>query len=72
MSDETQRRLLTVLVVVLTAVLSRPLKNLVNEAVPERRGVGDDLAEAILQGIARTGAVVLASVLVRQLSKSRR
>ncbi len=72
MSDETQRRLLTVLVVVLTAVLSRPLKNLVDEAVPERRGVGDDLAEAILQGVARTGAVVLASVLVRQLSKSRR
>lgn len=72
MSDEAQRRLLTVLVVVLTAVLSRPLKNLVDEAVPERRGVGDDLAEAILQGVARTGAVVLASVLVRQLSKSRR
>jgi hypothetical protein len=72
MSDEAQRRLLTVLVVVLTAVLSRPLGNLVKEAVPERRGVADDLAEAVLQGLIRTGAVVLASVLVRQLSKSRR
>ncbi len=71
MSHEAQRRLLTLLVV-LTTVLSRPSQSMVYEVIPEHRGVGDDLAEAILQGVARTGAVVLASVLVRQLSKSRR
>ena len=48
MSDEAQRRLLTLLVV-LTAVLSRPSRSMVYEAIPERRGVGDDLAEAVLQ-----------------------
>ena len=47
MSEGAQRRLLTLLV--LTAVLSRPLRNMVDEAVPERRSVGDDLAEAVLQ-----------------------
>jgi hypothetical protein len=71
MSDEAQRRLLTLLVV-LTAVLSRPLRNMVGETIPERGGVGDDLAEVVLQGLARVGAVALASVLVRQLSRSRR
>lgn len=71
MSDEAQRRLLTLLVV-LTAVLSRPLRNMVDETIPERGGVGDDLAEVMLQGLARVGAVALASVLVRQLSRSRR
>ena len=71
MSDEAQRRLLTLLVV-LTAVLSRPSRSMVYEAIPERRGVGDDLAEAMLQGLVRVGAAVLASVLVRQLSRSRR
>jgi hypothetical protein len=60
------------LVVVLTAVLIRPLRNMVDEAVPERGGVGDDLAEAVLQELTRVDAVVLASVLVRQLSRSRR
>jgi hypothetical protein len=55
MSDEAQRRLLTLLVVVLTAVLSRPLRSMVDEAIPERRGVGDDLAEAVLQGVTRVG-----------------
>ena len=34
---------------VLTAVLSRLLRNIGDESIPERRGVGDDLAEAVLQ-----------------------
>jgi hypothetical protein len=71
MSDEAQRRLLTLLVV-LTAVLSRPSRSMVYEVIPEHRGIGDDLAEAVLQGLVRVGAVVLASVLVRQPSRSRR
>lgn len=72
MSDEMQRRMLTILVVALTAIVSRPLKGMVGRTVPERRGVGDDLAEAILQGLARTAAVALASVLVRWLAKRAR
>ncbi len=71
MNHEAQRRLLTLLVV-LTTVLSRPSQSMVYQVIPEHRGVGDDLAEAVLQGLVRVGAVVLASVLVRQLSRSRR
>ena len=71
MSDQTQRRLLTLLVVVMTVVLTRPVKKLVAEQIPERRGVRDDLTEAALQGLVRMTAVFAASLLVRRLAGSR-
>ena len=40
--------------------------------IPERRGIKGDLKEALLQGSVRTGTLFVASVLVRQLAKSRR
>ena len=52
----------------MSVALNRPLKSMISEAVPERRGVRDDVMEAILQGIARMAAVVVASVLVRWLA----
>ncbi len=71
-SDKMQRRLLSLLVVAISLVLSRPLKNLATELVPERRGRADDVTEDVLQGMARMVAVIIASVVVRALAESRR
>ena len=72
MSDQTQKMLLTGLTVLMSVALNRPLKNMISEAVPERRGARDDVAEAVLQGIARMAAVVAASFLVRWLASRMR
>lgn len=48
--------------------LQIPLKKLVNELIPGKRGPGEDVAEALVQGAARTAAVILASTLVRGLA----
>ncbi|MDQ3589960.1 MAG: hypothetical protein M3392_06925 [Actinomycetota bacterium] len=72
MSDQTQKMLLTGLTVLMSVALNRPLKNMISEAVPERRGVRDDVTEAVLQGIARMAAVVAASLLVRWLASRMR
>jgi hypothetical protein len=72
MSDQTQKMLLTGLTVLVSVALTRPLKNMISEAVPERRGISDDITEAVLQGIARMAAVVAASFLVRWLASRMR
>ncbi len=72
MSDKAQRRLLSLLVTAIFQVLNRPLRQLVLEQVPERRGPKDDVAEAVLQGMARMVAVIFASAVVRGLVDSRR
>jgi hypothetical protein len=71
MSDQTQRRLLTVLAIVIAMVLTRPVNRFIAKEIPERRGVGDDLKEAALQGLVRTAAFFAASLLVRRLAGSR-
>ena len=50
MDDRTQKLLLTALSVGLSALLSRPFTNMISEAIPQRRGVRDDAAEAVLKG----------------------
>ncbi|MDP8948997.1 MAG: hypothetical protein M3N00_01980 [Actinomycetota bacterium] len=72
MSDKAQRRLLSLLVIAIFLALDSPLKKLLAEQVPERRGPRDDVTEAVLQGLARMVAVVLASAFVRQLAERRR
>ncbi len=72
MSDKAQRRLLSLLVIAIFLTLDSPLKKLVAEQVPERRGPRDDVMEAVLQGMARMVAVIVASALVRQLAERRR
>ena len=72
MSDKMQRRLLSLFVLAVSLTLSRPLKNLVAELVPERRGPADDVTEAMLQGMARMVAVIVASAVVRGLAERRR
>ena len=72
MSDKAQRRLLSLLVIAIFLALDSPLKHLLTEQVPERRGPRDDVMEAVLQGAARMVAVIVASALVRQLAEQRR
>lgn len=72
MSDKAQTRLLTILTIVLFEALDKPLKKLVSESVPERRGAREDAIEAILQAGARVVAVMIASGFIRQLAKQRR
>ncbi len=71
MSHKMQRRLLSLLVLTLSQVLNRPLRNLVADLVPERRGPADDVTEAVVQGMVRMVAVIVASVVVRGLAEKR-
>lgn len=72
MSDQTQKRLMTALSIGISLALSQPLTRFVGEQIPERRGIKDDVLEAVLKGLVRMVALVLASVLVRQLASRRR
>jgi hypothetical protein len=72
MSDKTQQRLLTLLSIAISIGLSQPLARFIGEKVPERRGIRDDLTEAVLKGLVRAVALVVASVIVRALAASRR
>jgi hypothetical protein len=72
MDDKTQKRVQTVLAIVIAMVLSRPVNSFIDEQIPERRGANDDLLEAVLQGAVRMTAFFAASLLVRKLAKMRR
>ncbi len=72
MDDKTQKRVQTVLAIVIAMVLSRPVNNFIDEQIPERRGAKDDLLEAALQGAVRMTALFAASLLVRKLAEMRR
>jgi hypothetical protein len=71
MSDETQRRLLSVLAIGLAMVLTRPVNRFIAEQIPERRGIKGDLMEAALQGLVRAVAFFVASLVVRQIAGPR-
>jgi hypothetical protein len=71
MSDQTQRRLLTVLAIGIAMILTRPVNRYIAEQIPERRGIKDDLTEAALQGVVRAAAFFAASLVVRQIAGSR-
>ena len=66
-----QRRLLSLLVLAMSQVLNRPLRKLVADLVPERRGPADDVTEAMVQGMVRMVAVIVASAVVRGLAEKR-
>jgi len=72
MSDKTQQRLLTLLSIGISIGMSQPLTRFIGEKIPERRGIRDDLTEAVLKGLVRVVALTLASVIVRQIAASRR
>ena len=60
------------LVLSMSQGLNRPLRNLVADLAPERRGPADDVKEAVLQGMVRVVAVIVASAVVRGLAEKRR
>lgn len=68
MGEKAQRRLLTLTVLATFVALQVPLKRLVAEMVPGKRGPKEDVVEALVQGTARTAAVILASTIVRALA----
>ena len=70
--DQTQRRLLSVLALVAATVLTRPVNRFIAEQIPERRGIRDDLQEAVLKGSVRMAAYFAASLVVRRLAQMRR
>ncbi len=72
LSDKTQKRLLTLLSIGISVGLSQPLTRFIGEQIPERRGIKDDVTEAVLKGLVRVVALVAASVIVRQIAASRR
>jgi hypothetical protein len=72
MSDKTQKQLMTLLSIGISIGLSQPLARFIDKEIPERRGIRDDLTEAVLKGLIRTVALVVASVIVRRLAASRR
>ncbi len=72
MSDKAQRRLSSLLVVAIFVALQIPLKRLLAEQVPGKRGPRKDAAEAVSQGEERTFAVILASTFVRGMANQPR
>jgi hypothetical protein len=68
-SDQAQRRIVTVLAIAIAMGLARPVDRFIDEQIPERRGVRDDLTEAALQGLVRMTAFFVASFLVRRLAE---
>lgn len=71
MGEKAQKRLSSLLVLAMFVALQIPLKRLVAEMVPGKRGPREDVAEALVQGAARMAAVVLASTFVRGLASRR-
>ena len=71
MGDKAQKRLSSLLVLAMFVALQVPLKKLVAELIPGKRGPREDVMEALVQGAARMSAVVLASTLVRALAGRR-
>jgi hypothetical protein len=53
-------------------VLARPINNVIDEQIPERRGIKDHITEAVLQGLVRTAAILAASVIVRRVASSQK
>ena len=51
MNEESQRRLLSGLAIALSLVLTRPIIRFIDDMIPERRGIREDLTEAALQGL---------------------
>ncbi len=65
MSDDTQKRLISVLATAIAFVLaSRLAEDFLDQ--PERRGVGDDVKEGLLQASFSLLSTVVASALIRR------
>lgn len=65
MSDDTQKQLISVIATAIAFVLASRLAEKVVDQ-PERRGVGDDVKEGLLQAAFSLGSTVVASALIRR------
>ena len=71
MNDQMQRRLSSLLPIVMGTFLARPI-NVIDGQIPERRGIKDYVTEAILQGMVRMAAILAASVTARRVASSQK
>ena len=70
MDDQTQQRLETLLATAIGFGLTRYVaKRFIEDLVPERRGLTDDLLRAALRGATTATSTVLASVIIRRLAQ---
>lgn len=70
MSDDTEKRIISVITTAIAFVLaSRLAENLIEQ--PEVRGVNDDVKEGLLQAAFSLAATLAASVLIRRVIGSR-
>lgn len=72
MDEKTQQRLETLCVAGIGFLLSRFVTDpLIEDLVPEQRGIKDDVVRALLRAGTTAASVVLASVIVRQVARAR-
>ena len=71
MNDQMQRRLSSLLPIVMGTFLARPI-NVIDGQIPERRGIKDYVTEAVLRGLVRTTAILAASVIMRRVTSSQK
>ncbi len=70
MSEETQRRLITILATGMSSVLASQLSEKFLD-VPEERGVQDDVKEALLKATFTLASTVAASMIIRNVVSKR-
>ena len=72
MDEQTQQRLETLLATGIGMALSRLLaERYIKDAVPEQRGIKDDITRALLRALTTATSAVLASVIIRQVASRR-
>ncbi len=73
MSNKAQRQLMGIIALALTGAIGLRLRPQLRKLprVPGQRSIKGDFTEAILHGLVRTATLFVASILVRQLAKSR-
>ena len=72
MDEQTQQRLETLLSAGIGMALSRLVaERFIKDAVPEQRGIKDDIIRAVLRAKTTATSAVLASVTIRQLARRR-
>jgi hypothetical protein len=72
MDEQTQQRLETLLATGIGMALSRLVaERYIKDAVPEHRGIKDDITRALLRALTTATSAVLASVIIRQVASRR-
>jgi hypothetical protein len=69
MDDATQQRMITLAAAGIAYVISHQVTERFID-IPDRRGIRDDVLEAVLKGATTAASTILASILVRRLFRS--